>query len=428
MTVTATVLFGRPHNSIAHLITSNISASTSTRIVSGFATPGGLGAIDAPIRAAPAKLRTLVVGAATYPALQALDNLRAAHVAPGALRVHLGHSSPAKSRTHPFPRYHPMLHSKVYYMEMTGGSACAFIGSHNLTSFALAGHNSEAAVMLKGPANAPQFEDIRRHIDTVEQEAAVYNPAEKESYAWWSKQYVAGLDAEMHLPRDWSTVRTILIFAANAEAQSLLVDDTIYFELPSGIQIDSLRTEVHIYIFDFLPLTPEEALVNRQSARRSFKGITLGADNEQGNVRVRVKWRLEQTPTSIFRLVPGGIYQPNTLSDMQQVRAKVRETSVVPLEYSFERERMGWEPVFSPDRRLTTVREMENGIALYEARGADRLAGDWRLVTGLQPRTGAAFESDQAALALARPEAGVFVLVSLRKRPSTRAPESGIER
>ena len=428
VTVTATVLFGRPHASIAPLITSRISASTSTRIVSGFATPGGLGAIDAPIRAAPAKLRTLVVGAATYPAFQALDDLRAAHVATGALRIHLGHSSPANGKTHPFPRYHPMLHSKVYYMEMGAGSACAFIGSHNLTSFALSGHNSEAAVMLEGPVDAPQFEDVRRHMDTVEQEAVVYNPAEKESYAWWSKQYIAGLDAEVGLPRDWSTVRTILIFAANAEAQSLVVGDDIYFELPDGIQIESLRTEVHLYIFDLLPSTPREALVNRQSAQRKFKGITLGADNEQGNVEVRVKWRLEQTQTSILRLVPGSRYRPTTSSDMQQVRAKIQETIVRPLEYSFEREKTGWEPVLSPDLRLAPIQEMGNAIALREARGADRLTSGWRLVTGLEPRTGVAFESDQAALALARPEAGAFVLVPLRRRSSTHAPESGGKR
>lgn len=416
MTVTSTVLFGQPHRAIASQIASRIYASSVTRIVSGFATPGGLGAIDAPIRAAPAKLRTLVIGAATYPALQVLDDLRAAHVAPSALRIHLGHSSPANSKKHPFPRYHPMLHSKVYYMEMPDGSACAFIGSHNITSFALGGHNGEAAVLLEGPAVAQQFEEVRRHIDAVEGEAIVYDPADKEGYAWWSKQYFEGLDAEVNLPRDWSTVRTILIFASNAEALPPVVGDDIYFELPRGIQIESLKTEVHLFLFDRLPPTPWEALVNRHTARRKFTGTTLGADNEQGNVEVRVKWRLEQTPLSMLRLVPGGRYRPVTQADMQQVRAKVRETTLQPLEYSFDREKSGWEPLLSQDRRLATVPDMENQVALYEARGADRITGDWRLVTRLKPRTGALPESDQGALALARPEAGVFVLVSLRRR------------
>lgn len=416
MTVTSTVLFGRPHEAIARLITARIAASTVTRIVSGFATPGGLGAIDAPIRANPAKLRTLVVGAATYPALQTLDDLLAAHVASNALRVHLGHSGPANSKKHPFPRYHPMLHSKVYYMEMADGSACAFVGSHNLTSFALGGHNGEAAVMLEGLLDAVQFEEVRRHIDAVEQEAVIYDPALKEGYAWWSKQYFEGLDAEVNLPRDWSTVRTILIFAEHPEARSVATGDDIYFELPDGIQIESLRTEVHLFVFDSLPSTPWEALARLQSARQKFTGVTLGADNEQGNVEVRVKWRIEQAPRPLLRLVPGGRYRPNTATDMQQVRAKIREATVPPLEYAFEREKTGWEPVLSPERPPVKISEMESAIAVYEARGADRLIGDWRLVSGLQPRKGAAFESDQAALVLARPDAGAFVLVSLRRR------------
>ncbi len=35
----------------------------------------------------------------------------------------------------------------IYYMELPGGDACAFIGSHNVTAFALTGLNGEAAVL-----------------------------------------------------------------------------------------------------------------------------------------------------------------------------------------------------------------------------------------------------------------------------------------
>lgn len=53
---------------------------------------------------------------------------------------------------------------------------------------------------------------------------------------------------------------------------------------------------------------------------------------------------------------------------------------------------------------------------LGKRRGSEELAGSWQLVKGLVPRLGLAKESDEAALRLAAPESGSFILVSLRRR------------
>jgi hypothetical protein len=383
VTVTSRVLFGQPHSAVAQLISARIAASISTQIVAGFVTPGGLATIDASIRNNPSKLRTLVVGAATYPAFQVFDDLLAARVAPSSLWIHLGHTSPTNGRKHPFARYHPMLHSKVYYMELADGAACAFIGSHNITSFALSGLNGEAAVMLEGPTAATQFEEVRQHIDSVQHEAVSYDPALKEGYAWWSKQYLEGLDAEVNLPRDWTTIRTILIFATHPEQRPISVGDEIYFEMPEGIQIESLRTEVHLFFFASLPDNPWDALARLGSARQRFAGITRGADNEQGNIEVRVKWRIDQTSQPVLRYVPTGRHRPNTPPDMQQISAKVTAGTIPSLDYAFEREKSGWDPILSSERRIRPQLETRNAVALVEARGGEQAEGDWRLVTGL---------------------------------------------
>jgi len=136
-----------------------------------------------------------------------------------------------------------MLHSKLYYMELSGGNACAFVGSHNLTAYALTGLNGEAGVLLEGPANAPEFDAVRSHIDLARRQAVPYSPDIKEAYAWWIREYLDGLRAEMGLPHDWTTVRTIIIFAASVESRLPGSDDRIYFEIPAGIeQIESLKT------------------------------------------------------------------------------------------------------------------------------------------------------------------------------------------
>ncbi|MGF7176734.1 phospholipase D family protein [Azospirillum doebereinerae] len=415
MSITSTVLFDRPHEAIASLIGNRIAASDYTSIVVGFATPGGLAAIDGFLRAAPQRLKKLVIGAATYPAFQALDELSAAGVPQSHLRIHLGHTMHTGGRKNPFARYHPMLHSKIYYMELPNNRACAFIGSNNLTSFALGGLNGEAAVMLEGPTTATEFDKVRRHIDAVADESMIYSPTLKEAFAWWSKQYFEGLDAEVNLPRDWSIVRTILIFAKLEEGELPKVGDKIYFEIPLGIQIESFKTEVHLYLLNVLPPDPADAISCIPSSYAKFTCGTIGADNEQGNDVVRADWRIEQFSQPILRTVPGGRHRTSTPADMQQVRANVALLSVRPYEYAFEREGLGWEPVLSPDNRMPPPKELENKIALSEAQGG-RSGEDWRLVTNLIRRAGSPVEKDQAALARARPDSGSFVLVALRRR------------
>lgn len=91
MSVTSTILFEVPQQEVASLIKSHIDRSSETSIVSGFATSGGLAAIATPIRRQPLRLKTLIVGAATYAGFSALDDLITAGVPGNRLYVHLVH-------------------------------------------------------------------------------------------------------------------------------------------------------------------------------------------------------------------------------------------------------------------------------------------------------------------------------------------------
>src|SRR4051812_37444342 len=114
MPLTSAVLFDLPQNEIASLITDRMARASAISIVTGFATPGGVAAISGPVEAQPKKLNTFIVGAATYPGFEALDDLLAAGVPSERLRVHLGHTAPTGGRKNPFARFHPTLHSKIY--------------------------------------------------------------------------------------------------------------------------------------------------------------------------------------------------------------------------------------------------------------------------------------------------------------------------
>ena len=181
MAVTAKVLFDRPQREVASLLRSRLDRCTSASLVAGFMTVEGIKAVVSPLRAQPAKLNHLVVGAGTYKAFEACDQLIHAGVDPSALRVHLGFTRRTGPRArHSFFRYHPMLHSKVYLMEMGDGTSSAFVGSHNLTGFGLLGLNGEAGVLLEGPSSSAEFDAIREHVAEAARQAVVYDPSMKE--------------------------------------------------------------------------------------------------------------------------------------------------------------------------------------------------------------------------------------------------------
>jgi hypothetical protein len=425
MPVASTVLLDLPQKEIASLIEDSIGRSTSTSIVTGFATPDGLAAISAPIQGNPQLLNALVIGAATYPAFEALDDLISAGVQTDRLHIHLGDTYKTGGRKNPFARYHPMLHSKVYYMELPDSNAIAFIGSHNMTSFALCGQNGEASVMLEGPLISQEFERVRRHIRGAQNQAVKYSSALKEAYAWWWREYIDGLRAEVGLPQDWTTVRTILIFASAAKGDRPKADDHLYFEIPAGIeQIESLKTEAHLFLFATLPPDPSEALTRASSADARYTCLVRGAETRQGNLEVTANWRIEGTRVPVLRPVVSGSYRPTPSSGMQQVRAEVKASNVTSFEYLFERERVAWDPVFSSEDVSPDEHEHPSQVLVDEVRKtrAEQTSGaiEWKLVRGLAPRLG--LERDQAALRLAAPESGSFILVSLRRRKKGQSP------
>lgn len=414
VTVNVEVLFDRPQKAIAGLIRAKLSQATSASIVTGFATPGGLAEILEPVRTRPHILKNFILGASTYPGYQALDDLLAVGVPRDRLAVHLGHTAHSGSRRHPYVRYRPMLHSKVYYFELPGSQASAFIGSHNVTSYALAGLNGEASVLLTGHVTAPQFDSVRRHLASARAQSVQYDAGMKAAYAWWYRQYIEGLEAEVQIPQDWQNVRTIIALLQDA-GQSPTVGQTIYFELPAGIEhIESLRTELHLYLFSSLPAFADAALADVALAATRLRCQVTGVENRQGNQEIDVDWRIDERSNQIVQ-VPGGTLRPGTQPGKQQVRAIVTDTSLDPLEYAFERERKDWVPVLSDDDVVWASEEIVSSRARKEA-GGDRGVQKWQLVTNLRAPDGTAWEEDQVALERASPRSGAFILVALRRR------------
>src|SRR5262249_26198401 len=151
-----------------------------------------------------------IVGAGTYRGFEALDRLLSKGVQPDRLYVHLGHSRPRGRNS--FYRYHPMLHSKVYLLEMEDGHAIAIIGSHNITGYALLGLNGEADVVEEGLLTAPEMQKIKHHIDLSRNQSVQYSPSMKEAFTWWTSEFIDGLQRKVNdHPRDSESSKTIVV-------------------------------------------------------------------------------------------------------------------------------------------------------------------------------------------------------------------------
>jgi hypothetical protein len=422
MLLQSTVLFDKPQCEIASLIEGYITKALSVHIVTGFASPAGIAAIAKPLAANPGKLKGLVVGAATYPAFKALDNLHSDGVPLDRLYVHLGHTIMTGGRKNPFARFHPMMHSKIYYMELPDGRDCAFIGSHNATAFALTGLNGEASVMLEGPHESPEFAKIREHITEAQRQAVPYRPNMKAAYAWWVREFIDGMRAEIKIPVDAVAMRTILLFAKAPIGNLPLVEDHLYFEIPQGIEhINSLKADVHLFLFETLPADPMSALAAALTADAIYTCSILGAENRQGNREVVAQWLIDAEPYPVLRPVPGGVFRPATGLGLQQVRAEVASCEVERFEYLFDSEKAEWDPILSQNIESDSVSASGTDCAevLKEAWGGRDHCRDWSLVIGLAPRLEAAKTKDEEALKLVAPESGSFILVSPKRRSTS---------
>jgi hypothetical protein len=416
MAVTVRVLFDYPQREIASILQDRFSKCKAAWLLSGFCTVEGIKAIAGSIRSDPTKLQTLIVGAGTYRAFEAFDDLINAGVPPDRLYVHLGHTRfSGATAKYPFYRYHPMLHSKVYLFLMPDGTASALIGSHNLTGFALLGLNGEAGVMIEGGAAEPELKKVRQHIDESRNQSVTYSPTMKEALNWWTIQFLEGLRAKANdQPRDGEAVRTIVILAATSVSQVPQKDDIIYFEIPEALgRIQSLSAEVHIYVFTTVPASPLIALTMLASARASLWCRTIGLEDEQGGLELRADWhvgsrgnpRLLRTPTP---------FRPTPTMGMQQVRVMVRNQVFDNFEYFFHSKRVTWEPILDQEQKIQVPADEQPTLrSLDLVPPEDR---EWYLVRGLRPVEHSGSDEYKEALREFSPESGSFILMSLWRR------------
>ena len=417
MSLSVRVIFDTPQREVASLLTDLYARCMSASLIAGFMTVEGIDAIEPPILASPGKLAALLIGAGTYRAFEAFDQLLKLGVPPDRLRVHLGHSRQTKAKAkNPFYRYHPMLHSKVYLFELPNGTAAAFIGSHNLTGFALYGLNGEAGVLLDGPADADVFADVRAHISAATKDSVQYDPTNRDAYAWWAGQFMEGFARKFRdLPQDAEAAKTIVILAERSQGRVPGTDHTIYFELPKALgRVQSMRADVHVYLFDKLPATPAAALDDLTQARTSYWCRTIGIEDDRGGRELWADWYIDDRYNPVLRPVQPP-FRPKPAADMQQLRVQIRGEVYDDYEYLFDSSRSAFEPEFDEKTFVKVPPERVERVAALKLIPPEHT--EWFRVKGIR-RVEPSDSEDPYHMALRKvsPEGGSFVLMSVRRR------------
>lgn len=413
MSLDVRALFATPRHELTSELATAFAACEEAWLTAGFITVEGIHALLSQMRTRPTALKTLVAGAATWRAMDAFDQLLAAGASPDSLRVHLGHSRPtADGAKHAFYRYHPMLHSKVYLFDLPENQTIAFVGSHNLTGFALNGLNGEASVRLEGPRTDPTLQDIRAHVMAASNEAVIYDPAQRDAYAWWALQFTEGLrDKFNDAPRDGESKRTIVILAEIAGAPAK--GDTIYFELPDALgKISSLRAEIHIFLFDQLPSTPGQGLAQLNRASASVWCRTVGIEDDRGGRELRADWYLEHGRPRLQRAPRP--FRPQPARGMQQVRAQAYAEVRGSFDYLFDSTKASFEPVFDEEEIIEAPADRR--AALNQLDLIPPEDKPWFRVAKLRRSVGEDDSAYSIALRSLRPEAGSYILMSPRRR------------
>ena len=131
--------------------------------------------------------------------------------------------------------YRPVMHSKVA-LSLDDDRATAWLGSHNLTAFALNGFNAEIAVCMSGPRDHPALAAIEEHLDNLLQDAEPWCPGQ----------------GGIGIPNDNSKVLVLDAFGCEG-----LLKEGCHMHLPLPKEIDqcvpedktNFSTKVHIYVY-----------------------------------------------------------------------------------------------------------------------------------------------------------------------------------
>ena len=356
------LVFDQDHGDALHQkLAKTISVATELYIVVGFITQRGVELLETVIKAKPKAVRLIAVGHGGLNALEALAKLRDDyHIPEDNLRIDRGAMAKVYGSS---SIYAPMLHSKIYYAERPNGKATAYVGSHNLTEYAISGLNCEAGVRIFGKRECPEFERIRQHIDQIRAKTVKFEPSMIDRYVWLHNKYLETLREGI---ASYETTPIMVIAAQPPRGQLPQPNDTIYFEVPRDDddfeRFQEVGHRVHVHIVS--NASSIHSLTSLSSVRGTILVGQIHLSNETGREgtagRVvsdtKMDWIIRDIGNPILEKVSGLISTPGRRA--LQVQVIIDTVGDYAFDYS------------PPEGYLYKARASERRVLTSEAVGA----------------------------------------------------------
>lgn len=352
-------------------------------IASGFLSHSGINFIIDGLQGDVSKIRAIVVGAATRKAFDTFDILLQQGMPVDRLRLHLGYAKREK-----LPKmssgYRPMFHSKIILIERTDRELLAYVGSHNVTGFAMGGINGEACIRIRGKQNNQLLLDIFQHIKSAFHEAVIYSKEMKKPFLWWINRHYKGLLGFISSEDFSSAIKapSLIILAARTTGVVRL-KDVIYMSVPRNtFKFLKKITAAHIHLYLFPPETlPSIENIHHPNVLL-FACELAGAEVDHGAKSVEASWEITDPDAPKLYSVPDGTVKADkekfnkTAGALSQIRIRPTRLIEEKFEYLVQEEASYYDPKLDENKKI----EETNDLQLL----SEKEKGFWVLVNGLE--------------------------------------------
>lgn len=240
MTITHFLSQGRRSKKLSDEIKTVLPSINNIKIISGFLTREGFEKIFGPdeknIKDNGKKIEYIVVGRLTVECAEILDELYLTPEFKDKLFINLGLGRLNKSGT-AINRFLPMIHSKIIALNSSSDDNLFYIGSANITHFAIEDFNAEAGIILKN-LNSLERIEITRYMDNLKnfKSTVPYDPSLKDSLNFLSNLSKDSLDKEFE-----NLETCLLVLALNPTGFKPKKGDVLFADLPKHLPEEVIK-------------------------------------------------------------------------------------------------------------------------------------------------------------------------------------------
>lgn len=224
---------------LSGVIRDKLPTTSAVKIISGFLSPKGfkqlVGVSSNEIGRNASKIEYIVVGRLTLPCAEIFDKLHGMPEYSGKLFVNLGLG--VSTRNNKRIRWQtPLIHSKIIALDPASDNNLFYIGSANITHFALDDKNAEAGVVLEG-LNESDRSKIESYMDNLQNSTKTpstvpYDPSMRKSWI-----YLSNIGRGYQIEQSGRIGMPILVIACINNRPNIQpeIDDVLYADLPSSL-------------------------------------------------------------------------------------------------------------------------------------------------------------------------------------------------